>query len=118
VRGGSLLTHFPPIDTADFGLSPSGISTRPAAVPQMLAELECSSGPVRPDDLLFVATDAMAHWMLAEIARDQAPLWTLLAELDHDATFAALVADQRAAGRLRNDDVTLLRVQLGTAGPR
>lgn len=118
VRGGKLLTHFPPIGVDDFGLSPAGISTRPAAVPQMLAELEWASGPLRPGDLLFVATDALAHWMLAEAARDPAPLWSLLAALDHDATFAALVADQRAAGRLRNDDVTLLRVQLVTSEPR
>jgi hypothetical protein len=118
VRAGRLVTHFPPIGVDDFGLSPDGIGTHPAALGPMLRSLEFARGRIRDGDLLFVATDALAHWLLLEVARDEATLWAALAELDHDATFAALVADQRAAGRLHNDDVTLLRVRLDTVEPR
>ncbi|MGQ0842367.1 hypothetical protein [Actinokineospora sp.] len=63
----------------------------------MTDRLAFGSGPLLPGDLLFVATDAFAHWMLGQAAPDQAALWAVLADLHHDATFAALVADQRAA---------------------
>jgi hypothetical protein len=117
VRAGNLLTHFPPIDVDEFGLAPDGAATRPAALEQMMRGLLFGRGRLRPGDLLFVATDAFAHWMLGQVDRDQATLWAVLAGLDHDATFAALVAGQRAAGLLRNDDVTLLRVRIAAAQP-
>lgn len=117
VRGGRLLTHFPALSVDDFGLVPDGVDTRPAALPQMLNQLTFGRGPLLPGDLLFVATDAFAHWMLQQVATSQDVLWSTLAELDHEATFTDLVADQRTGGRLRNDDVTLLRVRIADAPP-
>ncbi|WP_131745824.1 hypothetical protein [Frankia sp. Cppng1_Ct_nod] len=117
IRAGRLLTHFPPIGVDGFGLSPDGIGTRPEALGPMLRDLKLSSGEVRAGDVLFVATDALAQWLLLETERDETSLWAALVALDHDAAFAAIVADQRAAGRLHNDDVTLLRVRLVTVEP-
>lgn len=117
VRAGRLVTHFPPLSIDDFGLVPDGISTHAAALDPMLRALAFARGDLADGDLLFLATDALARWLLLEAARDQAGLWGLLAELDHDATFAALVTDQRAAGRLHNDDVTLLRVRVAATDP-
>ncbi|MCK9896598.1 hypothetical protein [Frankia sp. AgB32] len=117
IRAGRLLTHFPPIGVDEFGLSPDGISTHPRALGPMVRGLGLAAGEVRAGDVLFIATDALAAWLLAQAAHDEAALWPVLVELAHDATFAALVADQRATGRLHNDDVTLLRVRLVTDEP-
>ncbi len=114
VRAGRLLTHFPPIGVDEFGLSPDGIGTHPADLGAMVRGLDLAAGEVQAGDVLFIATDALAAWLLARAANDEATLWPVLVGLAHDATFAALVADQRAAGRLHNDDVTLLRVRLVT----
>jgi hypothetical protein len=115
VRAGRLLTHFPPLSVDDFGLVPDGVDTRPAALPQMLGRITFGRGGLLPGDLLFVATDAFAHWMLQRAG--EASLWTMLAGLDHDMTFTELVSDERDSRRLRNDDVTLLRVRLTDAPP-
>ncbi|WP_239308717.1 MULTISPECIES: hypothetical protein [unclassified Frankia] len=117
VRAGRLLTHFPRIGVDDFGLSPDGIGTRPELLGPMLEGLELASGEVQAGDVLFVATDALAHWLLLETGRGEGALWAALTDIDHNAVFAAIVADHRAAGRMRNDDVTLLRVRLVTAEP-
>lgn len=117
VRAHRLLTHFPALSIDDFGLVPAGVDTRPAALPGMLRGLLFGRGEVASGDLLFVATDAFAHWVLRQAATDQAPLWTVLSGLDHDAAFAELVADQRACGALRDDDVTLLRIRIAAAPP-
>lgn len=117
VRAGRLLTHVPPLSVDDFGLAPDGISTHVAAREAMLRAVVFDGGDLADGDLLFLATDALARWLLLEAADDEAALWELLDELDHDATFAALVADRRAAGRLHNDDVTLLRVRIAATDP-
>jgi len=68
-------------------------------------------------DRLYLATDAFAQWMVATDRQDPEMLWAALAELDHPATFRALVADRRAAGEMADDDVTLMRVHLVGARP-
>lgn len=109
VRNGRLLSHFPPMSVDEFGLNPDGVHTRPDAVDHMMRRIAFADGRLQLADTLYLATDALAHWMLRQ---DGPALWSLLRDLDHDAMFAALVADQRAAGQLRNDDVTLLRVRM------
>lgn len=118
VRDGRLLGCFPPLGPDDFGLSPDGIGTHPAGLETMLERITVASHPVRGGDVLYLATDALAQWLLRERNRDEVALWARLAGLDHDATFAALVTDQRAIGRMHNDDVTLLRVRLDRGRPR
>jgi hypothetical protein len=83
----------------------------------MMRALQFAGGELVDGDLLFLATDALAQWLLLVAPDDGLQLWALLDDLDHDATFAALVADQRATGRLHNDDVTLLRVRVSSAEP-
>jgi hypothetical protein len=117
VRDRRLLAHFPPIGVEEFGLSPDGVHTQPAALAQMMRQLAFGRGQLRLGDVLFLATDAFAQWILRRIHRDEQQLWTVLGELDHDATFTQLVTDHRAAGELKNDDVTLLRVHVVASDP-
>jgi hypothetical protein len=44
-------------------------------------------------------------------------VWDVLARVDHPVLFERLVDDQRSAGRMVNDDVTLLRVHLDVGPP-
>src|SRR5882757_839399 len=117
VRNNQLITHFPALRVDDFGVAPAGVHTKSEGIAQMMSDLEIGRGELRLGDQLFIATDAFAHWVLQRLQRDDQQLWRVLSELDHDATFAALVADVRAAGQMRNDDVTLLRVRLVAAEP-
>jgi hypothetical protein len=75
------------------------------------------TGDLADGDLLYVATDAFAQWMVETIGRDHRSLWNALAQLDHPDTFRTLVADRRRAGEMNNDDVTLLRAQVVATQP-
>lgn len=112
VRDGRLVGQFPPLGADGFGLNPEGVHTRPDALPHMMSRLACDRGELIVGDRLFLATDAVAHWIVRTVRRDERALWTTLAALDHPAVFTRLVADQRAAGAMKNDDVTLMRVDL------
>jgi hypothetical protein len=75
-------------------------------------------GRLAPEDRLFLASDALADWILSTAQRpEEAPrLWRMLSGLYHPHAFRRLVEDRRAAREMKNDDVTLLRVHL-TAAP-
>lgn len=118
VRGGRLVAQFPPLRPGDFGLNPEGVFTKPETRDRMRANLLQARGRLEVGDLLFVATDAFAEWVVRTAAGpDGATLWALLARLDDPAFFARMVADRRAAGEMKNDDVTLLRAEITPSDP-
>lgn len=117
VRDGRRVAHFPALRAQDFGLTPLGVRTVASALEQMVQGVTFHSGELRTGDLLFLATDAVAHWMVQRDEQDPQMLWTTLSVLDHDQLFAQLVSQARAAQEMKNDDVTLLRVQVAAAPP-
>jgi hypothetical protein len=117
VRAGSLVAQFPRLSAADFGVNPDGVSTRPESLHAELGRVLVCEGALADGDVLYVATDALAHWMVEQDRRDPAGLWPALAGLSHPDSFRRLVADRRAGGELGNDDVTLLRAQVVVSQP-
>jgi hypothetical protein len=117
VRDHRLVAQFPRIAAEDFGFNPDGVHTKPEAIAGMLDRLLVGMGELADGDLLYVATDAFAQWMVEAIGRDHRSLWNVLAQVDHPDTFRTLVADRRRAGEMNNDDVTLLRARVVTAQP-
>jgi len=116
VRSGHLLATFPQLGPDDFGSRPDGVSTLPSRLGQMTDRMLIGSGSLAIGDFLFAATDAMAHWILRAIARGDETVWAVLAGLAHPSVFASLVNDYRRVRnnqeRMKNDDVTLLRLRV------
>ena len=116
VRAGRLITVFPPLGPEDFGSMPDGVHTLRSSLDRMTDRLRLGSGVLAAGDLLFAATDAMAQWILRAIPREGRRVWETLACLAHPAVFARFVEDQRAeadgAKRMKNDDVTLMRLRM------
>jgi hypothetical protein len=116
VRADHLVSVFPPMGPDDFGTLPDGVHTARASLDRMTERLLTGSGALQAGDFLFAATDAMAQWILRAAGRDEAKLWRTLTTLAHPDVFARLVDDQRreqdSAKRMKNDDVTLMRLRL------
>lgn len=115
VRGERLVAHFPPLAPDDFGLNPDGVFTQPSERARMRAALQFAEGPLQAGDLLLFATDALAAWIVQESRRDPGACVGVLAAMEHPAEFRRFVAGERNARRMKNDDVTLLRVQVAAA---
>ena len=111
VRAGRLVGEFPPMARADFGIDPDGVFTQPGQLERMRAGVRFGTGPLLPGDVLLLCTDALAAWGVQEGSTRSQP-WARLSDIDHPHTFAALVEEQLASRRLKNDDITLLRVTL------
>jgi hypothetical protein len=116
VRAGRMIAAFPPMGPDDFGTLPDGVHTSRASLDRMTDRLLTGGGVLEAGDFLFAATDAMAQWILRTIQRDEAKVWATLTTLAHPDVFARLVDDQRreqsSAKRMKNDDVTLMRLRM------
>ncbi len=112
VRNERLVTHFPPLSSKDFDSAPEGITTLPAYLGRMSDRLLFQHGRLAPGDMIFIATDAFAKWMITGVERGDGALWAVLGSLGHPATFAQLVSAERRTMALKDDDVTLMRIRL------
>lgn len=113
VREGRLLKSFPMETSGEFSTSPKLVPSRPHLLAKALANLDQTEGKWQAGDVFFLATDAIAAWFLAAAEGGMAP-WSTLAEFECEAPelFAAWVGEQRGLSQLRNDDVTLVRVEV------
>ncbi len=99
---------FPLQKSSQFTMSPYLIGSRSNGE-SLNERIQISKGSLRDGDMLLLATDAMAAWLLKRHEEGR-PLWNwLYRKLGTPESFAAIVAYGRKNG-LRNDDFTLVRV--------
>ena len=99
---------FPLQKSSQFTMSPYLIGSRSEGE-SVMDRIHTSQGSLRDGDMLLLATDAMAAWLLKR-HEEERPVWNwLYRKLGTPESFAAIVAYGRKNG-LRNDDCTLVRV--------
>lgn len=101
LRGDAVNRQWPVEAREQFGHRPALL---PSRAEQTLPEIQRCEGICRPGDALLLATDAVAAWLMhtgphAALSFDE-------------AIFREAVAQARAAGALRNDDATLLVLEM------
>lgn len=106
VRDDRLWLSFPLEDAAQFDNSPALICSNPDNVGELWGDIRQSEGECVAGDSFILASDALACWFLDRAAQGEKPWKTLLA-LDASG-WAAWVEEQRRAGLMRNDDMTLV----------
>ena len=113
IRDETLELAFPLASPAEFTSRPRLLSTNQAANVGLEGATLRQRGEARPGDRFLLAADALACWALTRHEAGE-PVWCLLsraAAMPPD-DFAAWMDELRSAGTLRNDDVTLLHLQL------
>jgi serine/threonine protein phosphatase PrpC len=115
LRAGKLRQSFPLTRAADFGNRPDllGSRGRPDDTPRQA--IQYARGKCRPGDRFLLMTDALAEWMLRRGEEEQRPaddIERLLAEPHPHHAFAGWVEERRERQKLRNDDVTLVIIDL------
>ena len=112
VHDGTLVTAFPLTRSTEFSNQPPLLGSRPSL--EALSKLwKLRRGRWQSGDRFFLMTDALAEWFLRQNETEQKPwekIGTLQAEAD--AGFAAWVEEQRDLKELRNDDVTLIVIDV------
>ena len=102
---------FPLKSSSEFGNNPRLIGSKGRTQPVP----ERASGRLLVGDQFFLMTDALAQWFLRDQERGGRP-WDaaklLLSAARPEEAFAAWIKELREYGGLRNDDVTLLAVEV------
>lgn len=111
VRCGELLCAFPIRNSSEFGNSPSLLSSVSAANEQAFTKVVREHGECRMGDLFLLATDALSCWILNECETGKSP-WETMNTLSGQEEFCTLVDNLRQTHRMKNDDVTLLIIEL------
>lgn len=114
VRGTSLIRSFPISAAAAFNNQPLLISTNPQANSASLDEIQLVEGTWLTADHFYLMTDALACWFLTVTEDGNAP-WHLLSRFGTNAEhikFPSFVDNLRAEHAIRNDDCTLMRVEV------
>ena len=116
VAAGELVQAFPIGLAADFGNSPYLVSSLPAHNRLLESHVERLRGACSPGDAFYLLTDALAQWFLMRHEANERP-WVDLDRLldDTDDRFPSWARNERDAHRLRNDDITVLRLRIQLA---
>lgn len=110
VRNDRLLLSFPLEDAGQFDNNPALVCSNPANSQGLWEGVRLQSGECSPGDRFILASDALAAWFLASYAAGEKP-WETLLELDASER-DAWVGEQRSERLMRNDDTTLVIIDV------
>ena len=114
VRDNELITSFPIARSSQFDNRPYLLSSNPTHNTYVSKNAKRLTGQWRKNDSFFLMTDALAAWFLKQVEDGETP-WISI--LDPDAsryiqTLEELVKYLRKRGTIRNDDVSVIRLDL------
>lgn len=110
VRGDSILARFPFERSEQFNSRPVLLGSNSRADNSALAALRAISSRWEAGDSFYLMTDAIAAWFLRRIESCDSS-WQLIRDLSPGSgDFGELVSRLRSHGELRNDDITLVRI--------
>lgn|SRR5262245_13146707 len=111
VRSGRLKRAFPLELAEQFNNRPVLLSSVSRANQRVWDEVRVGEGDLVEKDQLLLMTDALAQWFLLEAELGRRP-WAALARAKTQEEFGSLVDMLRSGGALRNDDTTMVRVEV------
>jgi serine/threonine protein phosphatase PrpC len=113
IRNGDLVFSFPVTSVEDFNNTPNLIASNEKYQTDFENKVVYHNGNIRPNDIIILATDALAVWILKQKHRNKKIRKNLIEQFEkHDEkTFEEWLNKKRATNRIKNDDVTLLMIK-------
>jgi len=112
-RGNAVLKAFPLSESLSFGNSPILAPTSAERNFQASNNIVTASGQLMAGDELFLFSDAISAWFLMLSEQNDEETMTNFKRVlddDDDAAVAQFIEDERSSGRLKNDDVAIIRL--------
>lgn len=108
-RDGALLKSLPVSSSADFNSAPLLVASDPVIHKTSAGSVVIDSGRCRSNDILFLLSDAAAAWYLERFEQKDFP--DILRDND-EPDAAKFFENERLAGRIRNDDIAVIRLEV------
>jgi protein phosphatase 2C-like protein len=114
VRNDDILACFPLNKPDQFAARPHLLSSKVEFGKELAPHVSREHGNWRSEDAFYLMTDALSAWFVFEVEQGRQP-WQLFRDLEtseQTVSFDDLVANLRETHLMKNDDVTLIRVDL------
>jgi hypothetical protein len=111
VRDDALDISFPMEESSQFNTTPPLVCSNPANNNGLLSHVRQLQGNCLPGDLIFLASDALACWILQESESGSRP-WETLLSLETKKEWSNWVQSRRGERAMRNDDTTMITVKV------
>ena len=111
IRGEEILSTFPLSNAAEFNNNPFLLGSNPDSNKEIEMHIQTTKGEWESEDAFYLMTDALAAWFFREVESNGAP-WRSLRDLNRDLPFRPWIEGLRRKKQIRNDDVTLYRIEI------
>jgi hypothetical protein len=108
-RDGALVKSFPLSQSASFNSAPLLVASDPVIYKSSADSLVIESGRCQHNDILFLVSDAAAAWHLERFERND---FSDILRDTSEPEAAIFFENERDAGRIRNDDIAVIRVEI------
>ncbi len=108
----ALTVSFPLEESGQFNTTPPLVCSNPANNGNVWPEVRQLRGECLPGDLMILASDALACWILEEHESGGMP-WETLLSLDSEEQWSEWVQARRGERAMRNDDTTMVTLRAG-----
>jgi len=110
-RNGALVKSFPLSRSDSFNAAPVLVASDASMHENAMKSLVIESGECESGDTLFLLSDAVASWFLERLEKNDLAANDFLQTQDDDR-LKQFFDDERVSGRMRNDDLAVLRVEI------
>ena len=110
-RRGRLLKSLPLCNSESFNSAPVLVASDCSMHEASMKSVVIDSGTCESGDLLFLLSDGVASWCLERFEKDELEPCDLLTTKD-GCEVKRFFDDERLSGRMRNDDVAVLRIEI------
>lgn len=114
VRDNELITSFPIASSSQFDNRPYLLSSNPSNNTDVSKHTQRFTGQWKKNDSFFLMTDALAAWFLKQVEDGETPWISILDSVTakNSQPLEGLVKYLRERGTIRNDDVSVIRLDL------
>ena len=108
-RDGALLQSLPVSQSACFNSAPLLVASDPAFYKGSADSLMIDSGHCQNNDIIFLVSDAAAAWYLERFEQND---FSDILRDNSEPDAAKFFENERHAGRIRNDDIAVIRLEI------
>ena len=114
VREDKMIISFPVSSSSEFNNRPYLLASNPQKNSRIMMHAQKITGKWKKNDTFFLMTDALAAWFLKQVEDGETP-WISILDSEttrYEDSLKELVESLRERGAIRNDDVSVIRLDL------
>lgn len=108
-RDGALVKSLPVSRSESFNTAPVLVASDPGIYSSSQDSLVIDSGSCENNDVLFLLSDAAADWYLQRFEQND---FSDLLDYKDDAALTEFIENERLAGKIKNDDIAIMRLEI------